>query len=113
MNPNELLQHFESRSENIIDLIKEIGSGPDFYLNKEHTRKWWKKEQYIPFVADTTGLPQWLREGKKTSLDRAKEKMEEILATHKVSIPLTASQEAEIERIIAEARKFYTKKGMM
>jgi len=26
-----------------IDLIEEVGPIPGFYLNKEHTRKWWKK----------------------------------------------------------------------
>ena len=33
--------------------------------------------------------------------------MEEILATHKVAKPLTASQEEEIERILEEARKYH------
>ncbi len=96
-----------------VDLIKQIGTGPDVYLNKKHTRKWWRNDQYIPAVADTSTLPEWLQEGKKTTIDLAKEKMEEILATHKVSIPVTASQEEEIERILAEARKFYKEKGMM
>lgn len=90
-----------------IELIKQVGSGPDFYLNKEHTRKWWQKEQLIPAVADTLPLSGWVKEGKKAAIDLAKEKMEEILATHKVSIPLNASQEEEIERILAEARKYY------
>jgi trimethylamine--corrinoid protein Co-methyltransferase len=93
-----------------IDLIKEVGPIPGFYLNKEHTRKWWQKEQFIPAVADILTLPEWIKEGKKTTIDLAKEKMEEILATHKVSIPLTASQEEDIERILAEARKFYKEK---
>ena len=96
-----------------VDLIKEVGSGPDFYLGKEHTRKWWQTEQFIPAVADTLTLPEWLKGGKKTAIDLAKEKMEEILATHKVSIPLTASQEEEIEKILSEARKFYKKKGLL
>ncbi len=96
-----------------VELIKRVGSGPDFFLNKGHTRKWWRKEQFLPVVADALSLPEWLSEGRKTTIDRAKERMDEILATHKVSIRLTASQEEEIERILAEARKFYTKKGRM
>ena len=91
------------------DLMKEVGAGPDFYLNKPHTRKWWRKEQYIPTVADDTMLDEWLRGGKKSIMKRAQEKMEEILATHKVSIPLSPSQDEEIERILAEAREWHRK----
>jgi CRISPR/Cas system-associated exonuclease Cas4 (RecB family) len=39
--------------------------------------------------------------------------MEEILATHRVSIPLTPSQEKDIKRILNEAREYYRKKGMI
>ena len=107
------LEGIEVNDETLaVELIKQVGSGPDFYLNKEHTRKWWQKEQFIPAVADTSPLPVWLKEGKKTTIDLAKEKMEEILATHKVP-PLTTGQEEEIERILAEARKFFKKKGKL
>ncbi|GAH65259.1 unnamed protein product, partial [marine sediment metagenome] len=50
---------------------------------------------------------------KKSCLDYAKERMGEILATHKVSLPLTPSQEEEIERILNEARQYYRKKGLI
>lgn len=93
-----------------VDLIEEVGSLPGFYLDKEHTRKWWQKEQYIPAVAELSSLQEWLVTGKKTTIDLAKDKMEEILATHKVSIPLTASQDEEIERILGEAREFHKEK---
>ena len=39
--------------------------------------------------------------------------MEEILATHKVSVPLTLSQEENVEKILNEARDCYRKKGMI
>lgn len=96
-----------------VDLIEMIGSGPDFYLTKEHTRKWWRKEQFIPAVADTTTLQEWLKTGKKTNVDLAKEKMEQVLATYKVSVPLTPSQEEDIEKILREARDHYRKTGMI
>lgn len=108
------LEGFEVNDETLaVELMKQVGSGPDFYLNKEHTRKWWRREQFIPAVAETSNLHVWLKEGKKAAINLAKEKMEEILATHKVSVPLTANQEEEIEKIVAEARKFYKGKGMM
>jgi hypothetical protein len=38
--------------------------------------------------------------------------MEESPATHKVYKPLTAVEEADIERILKEAYAFYKKKGL-
>lgn len=54
-----------------------------------------------------------MKAGKKSCLDYAKERMGEILAIHKVSVPLTASQEEDIERILSEGREYYKKKGMV
>lgn len=96
-----------------LSLIEQIGPIPGQYLNTAHTREWWKKEQFIPEAADDLTYPQWMKEGKKDCIDYAKERMEEILATHKVSIPLTPSQEGEISRILKEARDFYRKKRMI
>jgi len=96
-----------------IDLINEVGPIPGHYLNKAHTRKWWKKEQFVPKVADRLTYPEWMKIGKKSCIDYAKERMDEILATHKVDPPLTESQEKEIERILKEAREYYKKKGLI
>lgn len=93
-----------------IDLIKEVGPIPGFYLDKEHTRKWWKLEQFLPQVADILTYPEWMKTGKKGCIDYAKERMQEILATHK-PVPLTPRQEEDIERILNEARKYYRDKG--
>jgi trimethylamine--corrinoid protein Co-methyltransferase len=96
-----------------IDLINEVGPIPGHYLNKRHTREWWKKEQYLPRAADRLTYPEWMKEGKKDCIDLAKERMEEILATHKVDPPLTPGQEEDIERILNEARKYYRDKGQI
>lgn len=105
------LEGIEVNNETLaIDLIKEVGPLPGFYLDKMHTREWWSKSQYMPVVADQTSLQEWLTSGKKTVLDHAKEKMEEILATHELSIPLTPAKEEEIDRILAEAREYYKDK---
>jgi len=95
-----------------IDLIKEVGPIPGYYLNKEHTRKWWKKEQFLPKVADRLPYPEWLKKGKKDALAYAKEKMREILATHN-PVPLSEDQDRQIENILEEARRYYRKKGMI
>lgn len=95
-----------------IDLIEKVGPIPGHYLDKEHTRKWWKKEQFVPKVADRIAQPEWMAGGKKGALDYAKERMEEILATHRPK-PLTSSQEEEVESILKEAREYYRNKDMI
>jgi len=95
-----------------IDLINDVGPIPGHYLNQEHTSKWWKKEQFLPKVADREAYPVWLKTGKKDALALAKERMEEILATHKPK-PLTSAQEQTVENILKEAREYYKKKGLI
>jgi len=95
-----------------IDLIEEVGPIPGYFLNKEHTRKWWKLEQFVPKAADRLTYPEWTKVGRKNCLDYAKERVEEILATHKPT-PLTSSQEEAIERILEDARKYYKDRGLI
>lgn len=95
-----------------IGLINEVGPIPGFFLDKEHTRKWWKPEQFVPQAADRLTYPEWMKTGKKSSLDYARQRMEEILATHKPT-PLTPSQEEDVERILEEARKYYKDGGLI
>ncbi|RLE10564.1 hypothetical protein DRJ00_01075 [Candidatus Aerophobetes bacterium] len=108
------LEGLEVSDESLaIDLINEVGPIPGHYLGKKHTRKWWKKEQFVPRAADRLTYPEWAKTGKKSCIDYARERMEEILSTHKVDPPLTQSQEEEIEKILKEAREYYRKKGMI
>lgn len=95
-----------------IELIKEVGPIPGYYLNKAHTRKWWKKEQFVPKVADRLSYPDWIKRGKKTAIEYAKERVKEILDTHKPT-PLPEDQDKEIDKILEEARKYYKEKGVM
>ena len=50
--------------------------------------------------------------GKKGSFDHAREKMEEILASHKPT-PLSPAQEEDIDKILEDARSYYKKKGLI
>ena len=95
-----------------IDLIEEVGPIPGHFLNKPHTRKWWKLEQFIPKAADRLTYPEWMNTGKKGCLDYARDRMEDILATHKPT-PLTPGQEEDIERILEEARSYYKERGLI
>jgi len=95
-----------------VDLINQVGPIPGAYLNTKHTREWYRKEQFIPKVADRLTYPEWQKTGKQDAFGYAKQRLGEILATHK-PLPLTTSQEVEIERILKEAREYFRKKGQI
>jgi len=95
-----------------VDLINKVGPVPGHYLDTEHTRNWWKKEHFVPRVADRSTYTDWERAGKKGALDNAKARMAEILSAHK-PVPLTAHQESDVERILNEAREYYRKKNLI
>ncbi|MBN1507170.1 MAG: trimethylamine methyltransferase family protein, partial [Sedimentisphaerales bacterium] len=94
-----------------IELINQVGYAPDFF-DEEHTKKWWQLEQYVPRSADRLTYPEWLAQGKKSALDYAKERMENILATHE-PMRLSREQEQIVQDVLKEARDFYRKKGMI
>jgi trimethylamine--corrinoid protein Co-methyltransferase len=94
------------------DLIREVGPVPGHFLSKTHTRKWWQHEQFIPASSDRLTYPVWIDSGKKSCLDYAKQRTEEILRTHK-TIPLSSSQENDLELVLKEARQYYKDKELM
>jgi trimethylamine--corrinoid protein Co-methyltransferase len=96
-----------------LDLIHDVGPIPGHFLNTDHTRKWWKKEQFVPTVFDRTSLPEWLKKGKKDIIDLARAKMQSILASHKPDPPLSAEQERAIGEVLKKARNYYSSLGML
>jgi trimethylamine--corrinoid protein Co-methyltransferase len=95
-----------------VDIIGQVGPIPGHYLNTAHTRKWWRKEQFIPRAADRLPYPDWVARGKRNALDYAKDRVAEILATHK-SEPLSAGQEEDLDRILRDAREYYKRQGLL
>lgn len=95
-----------------LELIKKVGPVPGSFLNTHHTRIYWKDEYFVPIVADRLSYPEWLKQGKKSIIERAEEKMEEILSVHK-PMPLTPQEESDIEKILNDAREHYRKKGLL
>jgi len=94
-----------------LDVIKQVGIGGTF-LNTKQTRTLWKTEDYMPKVFDKTSYQEWVAGGKKTILDKAKDRAKEILATHK-PVPLTDQQEKDVQSILREAEKYYKEKGLI
>lgn len=82
-----------------LNIIKEIGfSG--HYLDAEHTAAHFRREHYIPDLLVREPYSSWEKEGSKTALDRARHKVEAILAAHEPH-PLDSALSSEIDRYCA------------
>lgn len=83
-----------------LDIIKQVGfSG--HYLAEEHTVTHFRQEHYIPELLVRDPYSTWEKEGSKTALDRARQKVEELLAAHKPR-PVDPGLTGEIDRYCAE-----------
>jgi trimethylamine--corrinoid protein Co-methyltransferase len=80
-----------------IDVLKKVGAGGHF-VSVRHTRKFMRKEQYMPGLADRSTRDEWMKAGSPRTSDRARAKVDEILNAPQAR---TVSQEI-IERIGAE-----------
>jgi trimethylamine--corrinoid protein Co-methyltransferase len=107
-----MVEGFSVNDETIgLDIIKNVGSDGTF-LNTKQTRTIWKSEDYMPAIFDKSSYQEWLGSSKKSVIDKAKEKYEEIIATYKPK-SLTSQQDSEIDRILKEAQSYYKKKGLL
>lgn len=92
-----------------VELIQAVGPIPGHYLSRSHTRKWWRKEQFMAATADSLTYAEWLEGGKKTALDYARVKLADILAApeHRFTTP---AQDADLDRILNEARVYFAQR---
>lgn len=64
-----------------LELIKDKGvSG--HYLAEEHTAAYFRREHFIPRLLPREPYSTWVKEGSKTALERAREKVVELLDAH-------------------------------
>jgi trimethylamine--corrinoid protein Co-methyltransferase len=95
-----------------LDLIHEIGPVPGSFLQTDETLFNWQNSCYVPNVASTEIYAKWERGGKKSIIDRAHTRVNQILSQHNVE-KLSNSQEEKLEQILNEARTYYYKKGLI
>ncbi|MCJ7488725.1 MAG: trimethylamine methyltransferase family protein [Thermoplasmata archaeon] len=84
-----------------LDVIEKVGIGKD-YLAQKHTMKYLRTDHFMPTLIDRRSEDAWSTTGKKTMRDSAREKVKDILATHKVPrLPDSANKElaAIIEKV--------------
>jgi trimethylamine--corrinoid protein Co-methyltransferase len=86
-----------------VDVTHEVGPG-GHYLKQHHTMQHIEAEHFFPLLADRQTRERWESDGCKSMVDRASEKVGQILQEHRVD-PLPAKMEAELERIVREVEK--------
>ena len=66
-----------------VDLIKEVSLEPaGNYLSSDHTARRFRQEHYIPRLLTREPYDTWVGAGSPTALDRARERVREILDNH-------------------------------
>lgn len=64
-----------------VDIIASVGP-KGHYLKQEHTRKYYRREYFIPELCDRLSRAMWEKAGSKTIVTRAKESVKKILERH-------------------------------
>ncbi|MBP1766509.1 MAG: trimethylamine methyltransferase, partial [Candidatus Aminicenantes bacterium] len=85
-----------------LDLIAELGPDGDF-LNTPHTLKHYK-ERWYPDLFERASFEGWRSKGGKNLAERAKEKIDAILADHKPE-PLPAKTRERLREIVLRAKR--------
>jgi trimethylamine--corrinoid protein Co-methyltransferase len=81
-----------------LDLIRRVGASPSGnYLAEAHTVRRFRHEHFIPELLPREAYEVWLRAGALTALDRARERVRELLAQHQPR-QLNAAMEEELDR---------------
>jgi trimethylamine--corrinoid protein Co-methyltransferase len=85
-----------------LDVMQELGHTGN-YLSHPHTRKWFRKELYIPSeVIDRDTLETWEKKGAKSTWERAKDRVESLLAQYQPS-PISDDVKQELCDITTKA----------
>jgi len=85
-----------------VDVINKVGPGGTF-LGEKHTLKHFR-ERWMSRLSDISGFETWKKNGSKSIDKVAKEKVREILATHKPE-PIPEDVEKEISQILKRAEE--------
>jgi trimethylamine--corrinoid protein Co-methyltransferase len=102
-----LLAGIQRRDDPIaLDLMRGLGHRAD-YLSQEHTLTWFREESYIPSaVIDRGSLDAWRAEGGKTAFERARDRVEVLLAEYTPPERPEALVRELRDLTLAAARKF-------
>jgi len=95
------IQGFEVNDGTLaVDVIHKVGPG-GIFLGEKHTLEHFR-ERWMPKISDISPFETWERKGSKSMDKVAKEKVREILATHKPD-PIPEDVKKEISQILKRA----------
>ncbi len=101
-----IMRGFQVSPETLaFDVIQQVGIGGTF-SSEEHTLNHLRQEYWEPHLFDWDRYDTWIAKGRKTMLDRAIERKNELLRTHTPEL-LDAKLSKEIDRIVAAADREY------
>lgn len=83
-----------------VNVTDNVGPG-GHYLKQQHTMRFIEDEHFLPLLADRQTRERWESGGSKSMVDKAHEKVMQILSEHQVD-PLPSEMAAELERIALE-----------
>jgi len=87
-----------------LDIMRQMGHRGE-YLAHPHTRKWYRQELTMPSpVIDRGSLDAWEMNGSKSTVERAKERVDALLANSQPS-PLPEETRREIRAIASRAAR--------
>jgi len=87
-----------------VDLIEKVGPIPGHFLGERHTMERWQQEQFIPKISERRPYPSWKKEGAKDIVERARERVKEILEKHE-GFRLPDEADRELLNIIGRCEK--------
>jgi trimethylamine--corrinoid protein Co-methyltransferase len=95
------IEGFEVNEDTLaVDIIEKVGPG-GIYLGEKHTVQHFR-ERWMSRLSDISSYETWEKRGSRKIDEVAREKVREILATHKVT-PIPEDVEKEIGRILKTA----------
>jgi len=96
-----------SRETLAVEIIEAVGHEKNYLTNLDalkFTKRHLLDEQWQPLITDRSSRAEWEKRGSKDIVERAREKVKEILAAHKVE-PLDKDIEARMREIIEKRAK--------
>ncbi len=98
-----LIRGFDVNDESLaLDLINKVGPGGNFLTEKhtlDHINECWR-----PMISHVSSYGAWVAAGSKNVVQVAREKVKEILATHKPT-PLDTDVQKRVSQIVSEGEK--------
>jgi trimethylamine--corrinoid protein Co-methyltransferase len=80
-----------------LDVIRQVvHTGPGNYLAEKHTLRHFRQEHFIPHLLPREPYDAWVEAGSRSALDRARDRVREILAQRQ-PYPIDPAREQELE----------------